>query len=280
MLYRMAGLCLGAAALVCPALLRAQTAGERELSRAQARVEELRKLYDAGAVAHVKLEAAQAELADAGDSMVLQRTLYSADLTETQVDEMIAVTGRRLERRKKELEHARKLVEMGAASRLSLSAPLEWLDLARREHDLAQSRGRLVRELAEMARAEQAVIVSPDPNDFSNTLLIDRYDGGGFLTPGDLARLEVAYETKFAKPLPVSANGETALHRSLGFDHRYRVDVAVHPDEPEGVWLRKYLVETNVSFLAFRHAVPGKATGAHVHVGPQSVRIGRTASGG
>src|SRR5512144_2389378 len=140
-LLALAGVCLATGPR-----LYAQTAGEREIERAQKRVEELRKLYDAGAVARVKLEQAESELADAQDSMVLQRTLYSSDLTEGQVDEMLAVTDRRLERRQKELDHARQLVEMGAASRLSLSSPLEFLDLARRERDLAQSRGKLVRE--------------------------------------------------------------------------------------------------------------------------------------
>ena len=275
-LLALAGVCLATGPRLC-----AQTAGEREIERAQTRVEELRKLYDAGAVARVKLEQAESELADAQDSMVLQRTLYSSDLTEGQVDEMLAVTERRLERRQKELDHARQLVEMGAASRLSLSSPLEFLDLARRERDLAQSRGKLVREIAEMARAEQAVMASATgPNDLSNTLLIDRFDEGGVLTPGELARLESAFEAKFSKPLPVSARGETALHRALGFDHRNRVDVAVHPDEAEGVWLRKYLVDANIAFFAFRHAVPGKATGAHIHVGPQSARVARVASGG
>jgi hypothetical protein len=73
--------------------------------------------------------------------------------------------------------------------------------------------------------------------------------------------------------MPVSADGETATHRALGFDHRGRVDVAVNPDQPEGVWLMGYLQKNRIPYFAFRMAVQGKATGAHIHIGPQSARL-------
>ena len=103
------------------------------------------------------------------------------------------------------------------------------------------------------------------------------------LTEGNLRRaivilaipmiLETAYVNRFAKPLPISADGETAVHRSLGFDHRGRVDVAVTPDQPEGVWLMRYLESRHIPYFAFRAAVPHQATGAHIHVGPGSTRL-------
>ena len=70
-----------------------------------------------------------------------------------------------------------------------------------------------------------------------------------------------------------SAVGETAVHRALGFDHRNRVDVALNPDQPEGVWLRRYLESRRIPYFAFWQAVPGKATGAHIHMGPMSTRL-------
>jgi hypothetical protein len=85
--------------------------------------------------------------------------------------------------------------------------------------------------------------------------------------------VEVAFARHFGKPLPVSAIGETAVHRALGFDHRGRVDVAIYPDLPEGIWLREYLTENRIPYFAFRQAVPGKATGAHIHIGPMSTRL-------
>jgi hypothetical protein len=67
--------------------------------------------------------------------------------------------------------------------------------------------------------------------------------------------------------------GDTAVHRALGFDHRGRVDLAINPDQPEGVWLREYLTANKIPFFAFRQAVPGKATGAHIHLGPMSTHL-------
>jgi hypothetical protein len=58
----------------------------------------------------------------------------------------------------------------------------------------------------------------------------------------------------------------------MGFDHRGRFDVALSPSQPQGVWARRYLTEKHVTFFAFRSAVPGKATGAHIHIGPASTR--------
>jgi len=49
--------------------------------------------------------------------------------------------------------------------------------------------------------------------------------------------------------------------------------VAIHPDQPEGHWLLEYLVEKHISYFAFRHPVAGKATGAHIHIGPMSTRF-------
>ena len=77
--------------------------------------------------------------------------------------------------------------------------------------------------------------------------------------------------------MPVSALGETAVHRAMGFDHRGRVDVALNPDQPEGVWLIEYLKQNRIPYFAFRGPVKGKATGAHIHIGPMSTRL---ASGG
>ena len=75
------------------------------------------------------------------------------------------------------------------------------------------------------------------------------------------------------RPLPVSAFGQTPAHDDLGFDHRNALDVAVHPDSPEGQALMTWLRGEGISFLAFRNAVAGEATGAHVHVGEPSSRI-------
>jgi len=50
--------------------------------------------------------------------------------------------------------------------------------------------------------------------------------------------------------------------------------VALHPDSPEGKGLIKYLQDQGIPFLAFRAAIPGVATGPHIHIGNPSRRLG------
>jgi len=78
--------------------------------------------------------------------------------------------------------------------------------------------------------------------------------------------------SKFGRTLPVSAFGQTRLHSRLGFDHRNGVDVALSPDSAEGRALLGKLRGLGVPFIAFRKAIPGVATGAHIHVGRPSPR--------
>jgi hypothetical protein len=233
----------------------------------------LRGLVDQGALPRQDLERAEDQLADAQDSAFLRKTIYGQDLTAEQADEMIAAAGRRFERRKKAFDEAKKLVDAGVASQLSLATFLDEMDLSRKECDLAESRAKLTRQLAEMARAEEALENVPTPTVGDDHPIAERYDGNGTFTTAVFNKVESAFETRFKRPLPVSAMGETAVHKALGFDHRGRVDVALFPDTPEGVWLREYLMKNHIPYFAFRQAVPGKATGAHIHMGPMSTRF-------
>jgi hypothetical protein len=100
-----------------------------------------------------------------------------------------------------------------------------------------------------------------------------RYNGATRWTIADAAKVTSFYQGQFGHSLPVSAYGQTATHDRLGFDHRNSVDVAVHPDSAQGQALIAYLKSAGIPFLAFRHAISGSATGAHIHIGYPSHRI-------
>lgn len=269
---KLALLCMAGSILLC-----GQTPGERELSRAQANVEQLRSQVEAGVIPRAKLDEAQEALADARDAELLSRTLYGRDLTEEQTAEMEAAALRRLDRRKAEVEKLRQLVDADALARNSLDKPMEDVTWARQEYDLVVQRSQLVHELAEQARAEQQALEAQESSKPSiGGPVMERFDGDGTFTHDDFKRVLLAFERQFKKPLPVSALGETALHRSLGYDHRDRVDVAVYPDSAEGEWLRQYLEANEIPYYAFRNFVPGKATAAHIHIGPPSNHILKT----
>lgn len=250
-----------------------------ELSRAENQIDRLKELVAAGAVAPARLEEAEAALGDAQDNEILQRTLFgnltAQDLTEDQAREMIAAAQRRYDRQKAKLEQQERLVDAGVMARGELQSVQEELASRQLTLDLANSRAKLIEEITASARREieleQSAKIQPAPS-VGGAVMV-HFEGDVQISPADIQRIADAYQRQFHKPLPVSANGETNAHRALGFDHRGRVDVAVNPDQKEGVWLRAYLEKNDIPYYAFRTAVPGKATGAHIHIGPGSARL-------
>jgi hypothetical protein len=259
--------------LVCACGAWAQSADSPETARARQTIEKLKTLVEAGAIPRAQLDRAEDQLADAEDAAFLRRTVYGQELTPEQTDQMIAAADRRFERRKKAFDEGKKLVEAGVASEASLGTLLDELDLAKKECDLAESRAKFTRELAEMAKAEETLDNRLTNQPAEAHGIAERFDGDGVFTAATFSRVEAAFASRFGHPLPVSAMGETAVHRSLGFDHRGRVDVALYPDTEEGIWLREYLTENRIPYFAFRQAVAGKATGAHIHLGPMSTKL-------
>ncbi len=268
---------LACLSLACAVSLSAVETEAPEVARAKEEAARVKALVDAGVLPANRLQQAEESLAEATDDAVLRRTLYGAvsveELTERDTGEMVAAARRRLERQEDRISRAWKVIEEGAASRLSLEPLTE--ECARRQEvlSLAESRARLLKELAEMARAEQSfgeeIVSTPQ----GGAPLVERFDGSGVFRLGSLASISRAFAAQFARALPVSARGDTAVHRALGFDHRGRVDIALDPDQPEGVWLRRHLERSAIPYYAFRSALPGRATAPHIHIGPPSGRL-------
>ena len=260
--------------LVCAFTACAQTQEDPEVARAKLELAKVQGLVAMGALPRVEEQKAAEAVAAAEDNSVIHKYSFQQDLTEDQADQLTAAAGRQLERKKQAFDRAEKLVQNGVAPQLSLDTFLRDLDFARKECDLAETRARLAREATQMALLEETYAThGPPPAVEGGHPVAEHFPGNGIFNPLIFREVETAFEGRFGKPLPVSANGETAVHRALGFDHRGRIDVAIQPDQPEGVWLRQYLIEHNVPFFAFRAAVPGQATGAHFHLGPPSTRL-------
>jgi hypothetical protein len=281
---------LSLGALVVPSGLTAQTPdgapsaaeirAQKGVELAQIELQRIKNLVEAGALPRIRVEQADADLADAQDEAILERTLYGAfpakGAGEDTSAEMIAAAQRRVDRQQARLDRAREIVAAGVAAQSYVLPVQEELTLRQTSLDLAHLRARLITEDAALSNI-------PKPADIPSSAIEDfdlfaqgmeHYEGaGGFHESRDLAPLELAFESRFARPLPISAEGETEVHRALGFDHRGRADVAVDPSQPEGVWLRQYLKLHNIPYYAFMHAIPGKATAAHVHIGPGSTRL-------
>ena len=88
----------------------------------------------------------------------------------------------------------------------------------------------------------------------------------------DAKKVENFFFTKFGRPLPTSAFGQSEIHDRWGLDHRQGMDVGLHPDSAQGIALVNFLRTEKIPFLVFRHAIPGVATGPHIHIGRPSHR--------
>ena len=243
-------------------------------------VDRMRILVENGTVARARLEKAELELVDKQDEALITRALYGRDITTEQAAETVSAAERRLDRRKKTFDEQAKQLAAGLISQQEMTATKDDVDRAQKDVDWAIARGKLVKQVEAMAAAEADMMsrlstLSP----LEARKFVERYDGKGTFTTDDRAKVEAAFKLRFAHTIPVSADGGSATHRSMGFDHRGRVDVPVNPDSQEGVWLRHYLTANRIPFFAFRTAIAHQATGAHIHMGPPSTRYVAGVSG-
>ena len=256
-----------------PADLKAEVAARR-IEVASRQVERIKALVDTGAEARIRLDAAERDLEDTKDKVILESAVppLLSDEAGPSDDAIIGAAQRRLDRQKAWTEKIRALIESGIAPPPDL-IPTE-TELHSRESDLASAQARI------FAKAEAAALAARGshkdetiPQDFEIGKM-EHFEGlGTFDETRDLQAIEKAFEAEFDRPLPISADGETEVHRALGFDHRGRIDVAIDPRAPEGIWLRRYLRSRKIPYYAFTSAVAGKATGAHIHIGPGSNRL-------
>ena len=186
---------------------------------------------------------------------------------------MVEAAERRVVRQQALVDDRKKLVDEGILAPAEIETERQELGMRRGTLDLAKNRARLLVQLADMAKAEQELERARQADLATPKEGMVRFDGNGIFSPDDLKTVSAEYEKQFHQALPVSALGQTLMHQSLGFDHRNRVDVALSPDQKEGLWLRAFLERLHIPYLAFREAVPGAATGAHIHIGPASTRL-------
>ena len=131
------------------------------------------------------------------------------------------------------------------------------------------------RMLAEARMAEALARLTPLPQGrYEETPGLARFNGtAAWSLVQGTPRLQRFFLARFGRTLPISAFGQTALHDRMGFDHRNALDVAVHPDSPEGRSLMEHLRAEGIPFIGAWGAIPGSTSGAHIHVGQPSPRI-------
>lgn len=97
-----------------------------------------------------------------------------------------------------------------------------------------------------------------------------RYNGGAPWALSDAWKVQRFFLEAFKKPLPIAVFGQGSIHDRWRLDHHNAMDVSLHPDGAEGQALLNFLRSNGIPFLAFRAAIPGTATGPHIHIGRPS----------
>ena len=134
----------------------------------------------------------------------------------------------------------------------------------------------LVEAEAEEAAAKalaQAQKAQRTPGALLTTTAYIRFGGTRAWTIAEAGAVGQFFARSFGRQLPVSSFGQSPVHDRWGYAHHNAMDVGVNPDSAEGRALMEYLRGAGIPFTAFRHAIPGTATGPHIHVGRPSHKI-------
>lgn len=99
-----------------------------------------------------------------------------------------------------------------------------------------------------------------------------RYTGAGSWAISQAGTLQTFFQQTFKRPLPIAVFGQGPIHNRWHLDHRNAMDVSLHPDGAEGQALIDFMRRNGIPFSAFRGAIPGVATGPHIHIGRPSNR--------
>ena len=237
------------------------------LAQVDPELQRVRDLVRAGALPRKALAEAETDHLERGYRETLRRTLLSETLEESEIKTMLNAA-RGLERIHRERFNLVMMqVEAGVVPANRLQEAKDALDSAERQSELAESRANLVRQMQRMEAAQTFREEMEGEEPVYRFYGFDTYQQELLTEIGDM------YRQAFGRSPPISAEGDTDMHRSMGLDHTGRIDVAVHPDSDEGMFLTYMLESLGIPYFAFRTAIPGVSTGPHIHVGPPSERI-------
>jgi len=202
---------------------------------------------------------------------VLQKTRE----TRAGAEKLLALHDAELKRVTEEYERRRELYHQGLISRS---------EVVQAEHAVAQAMLRIQEDKRFLAETDTALTEFALRDEllrlpglalggYSETSHLLRFNGAAGFTLTEVAKIERFFTSAFGRGLPISALGQTPTHDRMRFDHRNAVDVALHPESAEGQSVLNYLRQAGIPFIAFRGAMAGAATGAHIHIGRPSPRL-------
>src|SRR4030095_4127336 len=193
------------------------------------------------------------------------------------LEKLLAIYERDVKKAEERLAQSKTLYTEGLISKTQLDESENAVKIAgekvsRTRRDMAGADQQIAGALME-AQAEAQIAKRPlRKGMLINTTAYIRYNGPANWTLTDAWKVQRFFQDGFKKPLPVAVFGQGAIHDRLRLDHRNAMDISLHPDSLEGQALINFLRNSGIPFLAFRSAIPGTATGPHIHIGRPSHR--------
>jgi hypothetical protein len=208
---------------------------------------------------------------------------HASDDYKSNVEQLLALYVAESKQAEAQLTKARELLAHGLITRREVetaeqAAAQTRIKVAEAQVQLKNAEVLIAETMIEVeAEESKRKIGSSSPSRTVNTLVQTtayiRYGGAHAWSLSDASVIKQFFARRFGRALPIGAFGQSALHDRWGYDHRNAMDVDVSPDTAEGQALMEYLRANGIPFTAFHFAVPGKATGPHIHVGLPSHRI-------
>lgn len=175
------------------------------------------------------------------------------------------------------LVQAKKLFDQGLISKRELDESERAVTEAKTKLDevrkqIAGADTQIAETLVEVQNEKQLARARIPRGGTVRTTSFIRFNGTGAWSLSGAGQIESFFLQKFGRPLPIAVFGQGAIHNQWHLDHRNAMDVSLHPDSAEGQALMNFLTANGIPFSAFRGAIPGTATGPHIHIGKPSHR--------
>jgi hypothetical protein len=183
-----------------------------------------------------------------------------------------------LKRAEDKLEQSKKLLAEGLIARTQVEENERALTLAKEKiaeisRQTANAEAQIAGVLVETAADEEiAKNLRLAKQGLIRTSSFTRFTGAGGWSIGDAWRIQRFFSDTFNKQLPIAVFGQGVIHDRWRLDHRNAMDIQLQPDGVEGRALLNFLQKNGIPYSAFRSAIPGTATGPHIHIGRPSHR--------
>lgn len=215
----------------------------------------------------------QSELAKLREDFVKATNDYKASL-----GKLVAIYEQNVKKAEEKLELSKKLLAEGLIAKTQVEENERALDAEKQK--VAETRRQMTNADSQIA----GVLVETAADDeisknlrlakqgLIRTAAFTRYTGSGGWNLSDAWKIQRFFSDTFNKQLPIAVFGQGAIHDRWHLDHRNAMDIQLHPDGVEGRALLNYLQKNGIPYSAFREAIPGTATGPHIHIGRPSHR--------